>query len=214
MIKLLLIPISIALIFAGSVNDGVTGYVFSLPFTVILLYYISQSPQKWLKLSLAGSLALASLIYYTQSKNPLLYPQLGQELILHKDIKVFSFKNKSCVYFQPSYINEEFLEDNSLEEDFFTEDCIPEIKEFPKGMKFYASEVATSHQDFGKDYHVKFSNSQDSFYLEEEFFLEVAENAADWHYLKVSPIYKLSYLLYYPMIILEFKKYLYNLITK
>lgn len=210
MIKLFLIPLSLIFVLAGSVNDGATGYVLSLPFSAIILYYISKSPEKWIKYSLLATLALATLIYYTQSKNSILYPQLGNELVLHKDIQIFTFARKSCTYFQPTYLNEEFLEDNPLNEEFFTADCIPEVKILSKGSKFTAVEVTTAHPDFGKNYFVRFSNKEDSFYLEEEYFSEVAENSDNWHYLKVNPINKLSYLLYYPLFILKIKDWLTN----
>ena len=209
MIKFLLIPLSVVFVFAGAVNDGPTGYVLSLPFFVILLYYIFSIPQKWIKYSLSIVLAISILFYYSLPRNPIIYPQLGQELVLYKDIKIFSFSKDSCTYFQPTYLDEEFLEETPLNDDFFTT-CIPKIKTLFKGSKFYATEVRTAHPDFGKKYIVKFSNNNDFFYLDEENFLEVSENLTDWHYLKVSSAQKISYLLYYPLFILKIKDWLTN----
>ncbi len=155
----ILILLSSFFILGAALNDGFSGWFFGIPF-IILLYCILPLQKKWsLVICLTASL-LVILVSDAKWKSSYIFPIIGQEVKITKDIHVVTYPDEDM----PAY--DQFYRLPQKENDY-TDPLAPAITRdtVNSGTVFTVREIIAVHPEFTLNHKFVLSNNEQEIYV-------------------------------------------------
>ncbi|MGD8174292.1 hypothetical protein ACQEXU_21825 [Vibrio sp. TRT 21S02] len=95
---ILILSICVVFMMAGAANQGITGFIFSLPFVGLFIYKLKAFSVKAKIVSVITAAFLIAPLAWNHEKNKIIYPWLGDEFIASCGWEAIKYEKKFTGY--------------------------------------------------------------------------------------------------------------------
>lgn len=174
--KLLLLLVSYVFAYAGSVNNGISGFLPAIPFFIYIFSSLKDESNSRYKLLSYVVFALCLSLYILRYQQGVIFhPPIGKKMITTKDKCLIQLKSSGSNGFISMISSLE--KDGRCDGSSFTQATKWQI--FPRGTEVIAKKVFVSNADFGERYGVNFDTPFGE--VSESFYDSKEDSYLNWY---------------------------------
>jgi hypothetical protein len=169
-LKIILICVCALFTFGGAVNQGLSGFIFAIPFLLLWIILIFNSGKKIVIISLIVLLLILILYVLRVKESAIFFPANGKEIVLNQDACFTYSEDGKTMYPPRDWVGYDSFK--HCREEASIVNGIKNSKIVSKGTKYIINSTYVSHQDMGENYIASVSNGEDSFNISDSQLFE------------------------------------------